>query len=453
MHIVETVLGNASDPVWKAKLADAAVDTLELSQWDAQKNRLRKDTRNGQTIAVSLDRDAFLHDGDVLLWNEQTKEAVLCKIDLCDVLVIDLGGLQKLPADQLIERCVQLGHALGNQHWPAVVRDGFLYVPMAVNRLVMNSVMLHHFKDPSPSVSRPARIAASLDPAQASSGGAEHHGQRAQPSLPTGTPRNHARDGHHEHDHGGHCRRPTLPPLTPGRTCREIDSFSLSNDTVQRLHAARGPFAFSSGVESAVQKGVVHDPETLRPPPSNRRRRATPSPWSGRRGRPLRATSRNSSASTMRSSAASSTRTRTMTTRMGKKLAEMGSDITENPLVIGWRDAIKDGRTPGTYPVSLAVQFVVMGLSTQEELDEGMLGEVLTVHQYGVAMSILNASLRLMRITHIDIQRVLYSLTREFDAMCRTAMLTSLDQMSNYAPMTDILAANHVKAHVRLFMS
>ena len=71
----------------------------------------------------------------------------------------------------------------------------------------------------------------------------------------------------------------------------------------------------------------------------------------------------------------------------------------------------------------------------------------------GVAMSILNASLRLMRITHIDIQRVLYSLTREFDAMCRTAMRTSLDQMSNYAPMTDILAANHVKAHVRLFMS
>lgn len=62
-----------------------------------------------------------------------------------------------------------------------------------------------------------------------------------------------------------------------------------------------------------------------------------------------------------------------------------GADITENPLVIGWRDAIKDGRAPGTYPVSLAVQFVAMGLSTQEKLDTGTLDEVLTVHQYGVA--------------------------------------------------------------------
>ena len=93
-----------------------------------------------------------------------------------------------------------------------------------------------------------------------------------------------------------------------------------------------------------------------------------------------------------------------------------------------------------------------MGLSTQEKLDTGTLDEVLTVHQYGVAMTILNASMRIMRISHINMQRVLYSLTRDFDAMCRTAMRTPLEQMSNYAPMTDILAASHVKAHVRLFM-
>ena len=84
--------------------------------------------------------------------------------------------------------------------------------------------------------------------------------------------------------------------------------------------------------------------------------------------------------------------------------------------------------------------------------DAGTLDEVLTVHQYGVAMTILNASMRIMRISHIDMQRVLYSLTRDFDAMCRTATRTPLEQMSNYAPMTDILAASHVKAHVRLFM-
>ena len=141
-------LATATIPRGRPAWPTPAIDTLELSQWDAQKNRLRKDTRNGQAIAVSLDRNAFLHDGDILLWDEKTKQAVICKIDLCEVLIIDLGGLQKLPADQLIERCVQLGHALGNQHWPAIVQNGFVYVPMAVNRLVMNSVMnTHHFKD------------------------------------------------------------------------------------------------------------------------------------------------------------------------------------------------------------------------------------------------------------------------------------------------------------------
>ena len=202
-----------------------------------------------------------------------------------------------------------------------------------------------------------------------------------------------------------------------------------------------GAFAFSNGLESAVQKGVVHDAETLRQYTHTALEQAA----KGDAVAVVWAT---------RAALAGDLEELIRVDRevLCRKLAEMGADITENPLVIGWRDAIKDGRAPGTYPVSLAVQFVAMGLSTQEKLDTGTLDEVLTVHQYGVAMTILNASMRIMRISHIDMQRVLYSLTRDFDAMCRTAMRTPLEQMSNYAPMTDILAASHVKAHVRLFM-
>ena len=197
-----------------------------------------------------------------------------------------------------------------------------------------------------------------------------------------------------------------------------------------------GAFAFSNGLESAVQKGVVYDTETLRQYTHTA----------------LEQAAKGDAVAVVWATRAALSGDLEELIRMGRKLAEMGADITENPLVIGWRDTIKDGRAPGTYPVSLAVQFVAMGLSTQEKLDAGTLDEVLTVHQYGVAMTILNASMRIMRISHIDMQRVLYSLTRDFDAMCRTAMRTPLEQMSNYAPMTDILAASHVKAHVRLFM-
>lgn len=218
-----------------------------------------------------------------------------------------------------------------------------------------------------------------------------------------------------------------------------------------------GAFAFSSGVESAVQKGVVHDAETLRQYTHTALEQAARGDavavvWATRAALAgnLKELARIDHEVLCRKL---NEEARLMTTRMGKKLAEMGADITENPLVAAWRDAIRQELAPGTYPVSLALLFVVMGLSTQAELDSGLLREVLTVHQYGVAMTILNASMRLMRITHIDIQRVLYSLTKDFDGMCRTAMRFSLDQMSNYAPMTDILAANHVKARVRLFMN
>ena len=218
-----------------------------------------------------------------------------------------------------------------------------------------------------------------------------------------------------------------------------------------------GAFAFSNGVESAVQTRIVHNPETLRQYVHTALEQAAKGDavavvWATRAALAgnLNELIRIDHEVLCRKL---SEETRLMTTRMGRKLAEMGSEITGNDLVARWRDTILTEHTPGTYPVSLAVQFVAMGLSSQHKLDDDVLAEVLTVHQYGVAMTILNAAMRLMRITHIDIQRILYGLTKDFDDMCRTAMHTPLEQMSNYAPMTDILAAIHVKARVRLFMN
>ncbi|WP_165175308.1 urease accessory protein UreE [Desulfovibrio sp. ZJ369] len=194
MQLVEKVLGNIRESAWKECLDGAQVDTLELSQWDAQKNRLRKETAGGLLVAVSLDRDAVLHDGDVLLWDETQRRAVVCRIDLCEVLVIDLDGLRELPAVELMEHCVRLGHALGNQHWPAVAQKGRVYVPLAVNRPVMNAVMqTHHFAGISYHFAPGAEILDKLNPSQARRlfGGSER------PMLGG---HSHAHD--HEHLHG-----------------------------------------------------------------------------------------------------------------------------------------------------------------------------------------------------------------------------------------------------------
>jgi len=142
--IIEAVLGNANDPEWAARLSTAAVEPLELDHWEAQKNRFRKKTASGVEVAVSLDRGAFLRNGDVLLWDAQAALAVVARISLRDVMIVHLDGLAAVAPEIAMRTCVELGHALGNQHWPALVKSNRVYVPLTVDRKVMASVMNTH---------------------------------------------------------------------------------------------------------------------------------------------------------------------------------------------------------------------------------------------------------------------------------------------------------------------
>jgi len=142
--LVESVVGNLADAAWKPRLAGAQLDPLVLDHWEAQKNRLRKRTAAGTEIAISLDRGAFLRDGDILLWNEETRTAIVARISLRDVMVIHIDASANGTTELLLRTCVELGHALGNQHWPALVKGARVFVPLTVDRKVMASVMDTH---------------------------------------------------------------------------------------------------------------------------------------------------------------------------------------------------------------------------------------------------------------------------------------------------------------------
>ena len=144
MIIVESILGNRHVEPWRTRLQGARVDELALDQWEAQKNRFRKHAASGTPIAVSLDRGVFLRDGDVLQWDEAARVAVVAKISLREVMVVQLEGLSSQPPEALVRICVELGHALGNQHWPAIVKGAKVFVPLTVDRKVMASVMKTH---------------------------------------------------------------------------------------------------------------------------------------------------------------------------------------------------------------------------------------------------------------------------------------------------------------------
>jgi len=184
---VDTIVGRATEDAWPDLLAEAQVDVLHLDQSDAQKSRLRKATDAGVEVAISLDRGTQLRDGDILLWDEARRAAIVARIDLRDVLVIDLGGLADGPPEVSMARCVELGHALGNQHWAAVVKGTRVYVPLAVSRAVMASVMkTHSFEGVTYEFVPGAEVLPHLAPPEARRlfGAAEGHRHRLEPESP-----------------------------------------------------------------------------------------------------------------------------------------------------------------------------------------------------------------------------------------------------------------------------
>ena len=144
MIIIQDVVGNANEPQWRSRLKDAKIDWLDLDQWEAQKSRLRKATEHDVELALSLDRNTHLHDGDILLWEEDSNRAVIVRIQLKDVMVIDLSEVAGEDKGTIVRTVFELGHALGNQHWPAIVKGSRVFVPLTVDRKVMSSVMKTH---------------------------------------------------------------------------------------------------------------------------------------------------------------------------------------------------------------------------------------------------------------------------------------------------------------------
>jgi urease accessory protein len=183
---VDAVVGHASEGCWAGRLHGARIDVLRLDQAEAQKSRLRKTTEHGTEVAIALDRGAQLRDGDILRWDETQHSAIVVRVDLKDVLIIDLSALLDGPREAAMARCVELGHALGSQHWPAVVKGRRVYVPQAVARAVMASVMkTHAFEGIRYSFAPGAQVLPCLTPREArrlfGAGGHHHEAARGSP--------------------------------------------------------------------------------------------------------------------------------------------------------------------------------------------------------------------------------------------------------------------------------
>ena len=135
---------------------------------------------------------------------------------------------------------------------------------------------------------------------------------------------------------------------------------------------------------------------------------------------------------------------RTMTTRMGRKLAELSSELLPCHDIDAWLSSIVERRTPGSYAVTQGLLFSLCGAQPQE---------LFAAVGYGVASQVVGAALRLVRVTHRDTQKILFSLASYIESLYGQAKSLSLQQMHGFAPQMDILSSLHERGTQRMFMS
>ena len=210
-----------------------------------------------------------------------------------------------------------------------------------------------------------------------------------------------------------------------------------------------GTFSFSNGLETASHLGIVHDADTLEQYTRSVARQGAFSDGVA-------------SLIAYRATLAGSLEevelidrelmlfkmndeARMMLQRMGKKLAELGVKLFPDCKVMAdWLTDIKEGTTPGTYPVAQGISFAAAGLSEED---------LFASHQYGVINMVLSAALRCVRVSHYDTQLILQRLCAESDALFEEAKDMTFEDMNSFVPEMDIFASLHEKGNMRMFMN
>ena len=209
-----------------------------------------------------------------------------------------------------------------------------------------------------------------------------------------------------------------------------------------------GGFSFSNTLESAIEMGVVYDEKSLAEFTREIVRQAATT--DGVAALNAHRASRNGDYHSIiyydkaLNARKANTEQRLMSQRMGRKLAELLAEITDNDLLRRLCGDIASARTPGTYAVTQGVAFAICGIGERE---------LFAAICYGAASMVFNAALRTMRITHRQTQRIIFALADEIEMIYNEVAGLDICQMHAFYPQIDILAAIHEKGTKRLFMN
>ena len=135
---------------------------------------------------------------------------------------------------------------------------------------------------------------------------------------------------------------------------------------------------------------------------------------------------------------------RESTTRTGGRLLSLQRELRDDPFVETCARAVEDGETPGAYPVVLGVVTARTGVGERRAC-------LVACQEFVTALA--GAAQRLLQLGHTDVQRVVTECQPAMAAAVADSADRSLAQMTPFAPLIDVLAADHERADRRLFVS
>ncbi|MRN60928.1 MAG: urease accessory protein, partial [Nitrosopumilales archaeon] len=136
---------------------------------------------------------------------------------------------------------------------------------------------------------------------------------------------------------------------------------------------------------------------------------------------------------------------RNASTRSGTQVLRCVSSFrTDNSIMNGYQEAVKDKRASGVYPVALAVCSNALGISKYKA---GLM------MLYGFSVSMVGAALRLGVLQHFDGQRIIHELKPSISETVEKNIDRPLTSMWQFAPDIDILQMAHERMSSKMFIT
>ena len=136
-EVAQTYLGNINH---NADLAHS-IETksyleLTLKPEDRQKGRIHAHTASGVEIGIIKSRDRSLESGD--LFETDSGKILLINLQETELLLLDLS---KVDSNITLSKLVELGHTLGNHHYPLKVEGNLIHVRLNTDKLTAESLI------------------------------------------------------------------------------------------------------------------------------------------------------------------------------------------------------------------------------------------------------------------------------------------------------------------------